>query len=173
MLKYHWAKPTPFKFNLHFRQTFLVGPLTISPCTLLIHILQIQMWGYSSHFSIADYVKVGLNLYGQFDSKDWFSLFKWFNQILYNNVLNFSVIQGIHLKKQLNVYRQPYKIMAYLTFHKWLVSVCNIHNNIWMVQTKTSHLENLSYTFIFIRLTKLYARRINHLYLPLLHCIFV
>ncbi len=29
--------------------------------------------------------------------------------------------------------------MAYLTFHKWLVSVCNSHNDIWMVQTKTSH----------------------------------
>ncbi len=27
-------------------------------------------------------------------------------------------------------YRQPNKIMAYLTFHKWLASVCNIHNDI-------------------------------------------
>ncbi len=27
-------------------------------------------------------------------------------------------------------FRQPNKIMAYLTFHKWLVLVCNIHNDI-------------------------------------------
>ncbi len=25
------------------------------------------------------------------------------------------------------IYCQPHKIMGYLTFHKWLVSVCNIH----------------------------------------------
>ncbi len=45
-------------------------------------------------------------------------------------------------------YRQPNKIMAYLTFHKWLVSVCNIHNDIWMVQTKTNHLGKVSYAII-------------------------
>ncbi len=38
--------------------------------------------------------------------------------------------------------------MAYLTFHKWLVSVCNIHNNIWMVHAKTSHLGKVSYAII-------------------------
>ncbi len=48
------------------------------------------------------------------------------------------------------VYRQPNKIMAYLTFHKWLVSVCNIHNNIWMEQTKTSHLGKVSYAIILL-----------------------
>ncbi len=47
-------------------------------------------------------------------------------------------------------YHQPNKIMAYLTFHKWLVSVCNIHNNIWMVQTKTSHLGKVSYAIILL-----------------------
>ncbi len=46
------------------------------------------------------------------------------------------------------VHRQPNKIMAHLNFHKWLVSVCNIHNDIWMVQTKTSHLGNVSYAII-------------------------
>ncbi len=44
--------------------------------------------------------------------------------------------------------RQPNKIMAYLTFHKWLVSVCNIHNDIWMEQTKTSHLGKVSYAIL-------------------------
>ncbi len=48
------------------------------------------------------------------------------------------------------IYRQPNKIMAYLTFHQWLVSVCNIHNDIWMVQTKTSHLGKVSYTVILL-----------------------
>ncbi len=46
-------------------------------------------------------------------------------------------------------YRQPNKIMVYLTFHKWLVSVCNIHNNIWMVKTKTSYLGKVSYTILY------------------------
>ncbi len=41
--------------------------------------------------------------------------------------------------------------MAYLTF-KWLVSVCNIQNDIWMVQTKTSHLGKgkVSYAIILL-----------------------
>ncbi len=47
-------------------------------------------------------------------------------------------------------YRQTNKIMAYLTFHKWLVSVWNIHNGIWMVQTKTSHLGKVSYAIILL-----------------------
>ncbi len=47
-------------------------------------------------------------------------------------------------------YRQPNKIMAYLTFHKWLVSVCNMHNYIWMVQSKTSHLGKVSYAIILL-----------------------
>ena len=46
--------------------------------------------------------------------------------------------------------RQPNKIMAYLTFHKWLVSVCNIHNDMWMVQTKTSHFGKVSYAIILL-----------------------
>ena len=41
-------------------------------------------------------------------------------------------------------------IMAYLTFPKWLVSVCNIHNDIWMIQTKTSHLGKVSYAIILL-----------------------
>ncbi len=40
--------------------------------------------------------------------------------------------------------------MAYLTFHKWLVYVYNIHNDIWMVQTKTSHLGKVSYAIILL-----------------------
>ncbi len=40
--------------------------------------------------------------------------------------------------------------MAYLTFHKWLVSVCNSHNDIWMVQTKTSHLGKVSSAVILL-----------------------
>ncbi len=40
--------------------------------------------------------------------------------------------------------------MAYLTFHKWLVLVFNIHNDIWMVQTKTSHLGKVSYVIILL-----------------------
>ncbi len=46
-------------------------------------------------------------------------------------------------------YRQANKIMAYLTFHKWLGSVCNIYNYIWMVQTKTSHLGKVSYDMVY------------------------
>ncbi len=48
------------------------------------------------------------------------------------------------------IYRQPNKIMVYLTFHKWLVSVCNMHNDIWMLQTKTSHLGKVSYAIILL-----------------------
>ncbi len=48
------------------------------------------------------------------------------------------------------LYRQPNKIRAYLTFHKWLVSVCNMHNDIWMLQTKTSHLWKVSYAIILL-----------------------
>ncbi len=40
--------------------------------------------------------------------------------------------------------------MAYLTFHKWLVSVCNIHNAILMVKTKTRHLGKVSYAIILL-----------------------
>ena len=36
--------------------------------------------------------------------------------------------------------------MAYLTFHKWLVS--HIHNNVW--ETKTRHLGKVSYTIILL-----------------------
>ena len=46
--------------------------------------------------------------------------------------------------------RQPNKIMANLTFHKWLVSVCNIHNDLWMVQTKTTRLGKVSYAIILL-----------------------
>ncbi len=38
-------------------------------------------------------------------------------------------------------YRQLNKIMAYLTFHKWLILDCNIHMSLWMLQTKTSQYE--------------------------------
>ncbi len=38
------------------------------------------------------------------------------------------------------IYHQPNKIIAYLTFHKWLLLVCNIHMSLCMLQTKTSHL---------------------------------
>ncbi len=40
--------------------------------------------------------------------------------------------------------------MAYLTFPKWLVLVCNIHNDIWMLQTKTSHLGKVRYAIILL-----------------------
>ncbi len=46
--------------------------------------------------------------------------------------------------------RQPNKIIAYLTFHKWLVLVCNIHMSLWMLQTKTSHLWIVSYAIILL-----------------------
>ncbi len=45
---------------------------------------------------------------------------------------------------------QSDKIMAYLTFHKWLVLVYNIQNDIWMLQTKTSHLWKMSYAIILL-----------------------
>ncbi len=40
--------------------------------------------------------------------------------------------------------------ISYFTFHKWLVSVCNIHNDIWMAQTKTSHLGKVSFAIILL-----------------------
>ena len=43
-----------------------------------------------------------------------------------------------------------YKIMAYITFHKWLVLVCNIHMPLWMLQSKTSHLWKVSYPIILL-----------------------
>ena len=39
----------------------------------------------------------------------------------------------------------------YLTFQKWLVSVCNIHNDIRMEQTKNSRLGKVSYAIILLR----------------------
>ncbi len=47
-------------------------------------------------------------------------------------------------------YHQPNKIMAYLTFHKWLVLVCNIYMSLWMLQTKTSQLWKVSYAIILL-----------------------
>ncbi len=47
------------------------------------------------------------------------------------------------------IYCPPNEIMTHLTFHKWLVSVCNIHNNVWMVLTKPVTWEKwVSYYFI-------------------------
>ncbi len=48
------------------------------------------------------------------------------------------------------IYRQANQIMGYLSFHKWQVSVCNVHDDIWMVQTKTSHLGKVSDTIILL-----------------------
>ena len=47
-------------------------------------------------------------------------------------------------------YRQPNKIIALLTFQQWLVLVCNIHNDIWMLQTKSSHLWKVRYAIILL-----------------------
>ncbi len=42
--------------------------------------------------------------------------------------------------------------MVYLTFHKWLVSVCTIHIHmlLWMLQTETSHLWKVRYAIILL-----------------------
>ncbi len=66
----------------------------------------------------------------------WLGLGKWVNT---GFLLTFD-----------NPYLQPNKIIAYLTFHKWLVSICNIHNDIWLVQTKTSHWGKVSYAIILL-----------------------
>ncbi len=52
-----------------------------------------------------------------------------------------------------NIYRQPNKIMAYLTFHKWLVSVCNIHNDIMDSTNRNQSLGKSELRYYFIRLT--------------------
>ena len=69
-------------------------------------------------------------------------------------------------------------IMAYLTFRKWLVSACNIHSDIWMVQTKTSHLGKVSYAIILLGwryvwwLLSLMIHMVIHRNIPLegIHC---
>ncbi len=78
----------------------------------------------------------------------------WFQETLLPILLIFRMFGDIFVHFKLHIfrkhpedsfsclcatYRQRNKIMAYLTFHKWLVSVCNIHNDIWILQTKTSH----------------------------------
>ncbi len=50
-------------------------------------------------------------------------------------------------------YRQPNKIMAYLTFHKWLVSVCNFHNDIMNGTNQNQSLGKSELRYYFIRLT--------------------
>ena len=50
-------------------------------------------------------------------------------------------------------YRQPNKKMAYLTFHKWLVSVCNIHNDIMNGTNQNQSLGKSELRYYFIRLT--------------------
>ena len=51
-------------------------------------------------------------------------------------------------------YHQPNKLMAYLTFHKWLVSGCNIHNNRDMNGTNQNQsLGKNEILYYFIRLT--------------------
>ena len=45
-------------------------------------------------------------------------------------------------------YHQPDKIIAQLTFPKWLVLVCTIHMSLWMLQTETSHLWKVSCAII-------------------------
>ncbi len=61
---------------------------------------------------------------------------------------------GIHCHSQyIIIYRQPNKIMAYLTFHKWLVSVCNIHNDIMIGTNQNQSLGKSELRYYFIRLT--------------------
>ncbi len=74
----------------------------------------------------------------------------WWNSFLCEILYGTMADNSTHFHAQKLEYRQPNKIMAYLTFHMWLVSVCNIHNNIWMVQTKTSHLGKVSYSIILL-----------------------
>ncbi len=52
-----------------------------------------------------------------------------------------------------NSYRQPNKIMVYLTFHKWLVSVCNIHNDIMNGTNQNQSFGKSELRYYFIRLT--------------------
>ncbi len=59
-------------------------------------------------------------------------------------------VRTIIIQWSVFAYHQPNKIMAYLTFHKWLVLICNIHNDMWMLQTKTSHLGKVSYAIILL-----------------------
>ena len=72
------------------------------------------------------------------------------NQPLINACSLLNISQTLKNFLQEIQYRQPNKIMAYLTFHKWLVLVCNIHNDIWILQIKAGHLWKVSYA---IRLT--------------------
>ncbi len=51
------------------------------------------------------------------------------------------------------VYYQPNKIMAYLTIHKWLVSVCDIHNDIMNGTNQNQSLGKSELRYYFIRLT--------------------
>ncbi len=60
-----------------------------------------------------------------------------------------------------NVYRQPNKTMAYLTFHKWLVLVCNIHNDIWILLNQNQSLMKSELRYYFIRLTICFVKFVN------------
>ncbi len=61
--------------------------------------------------------------------------------------------RSIQLICNMITYRQPNKIMAYLTFHKWLVSVCNIHNDITNGTNHNQSLGKSELRYYFIRLT--------------------
>ena len=58
------------------------------------------------------------------------------------------------------VTRQSNKIIALLTFPKWLVLVCAIHISLCMLQTETSHLWKVRYAIILLgwRNVKLHTR---------------
>ncbi len=96
---------------------------------------------------------------------------KWQNGI--NSVTEWGVILWLHhvLSQCLLVSCQPNKIMAELTFHKWLVLVYKVHNDIWMLQTKTTHLWKVSYAIIFLGWQSVIGADSSIVFLVLSSCI--
>ncbi len=66
--------------------------------------------------------------------------------------LIFHQANNLHRVFQHKDYRQPNKIMAYLTFRKLLVSVCNIHNDIMDGTSQNQSLGKSELCLYFIRL---------------------
>ncbi len=76
----------------------------------------------------------------------WTYLFFQFGPFCWYRVIYTSVHNQV-------LYRQPNKLMAYLTFHKWLVSVCNINNHIMNSTNQNQPLGKSELRYYLIRLT--------------------
>ncbi len=60
-------------------------------------------------------------------------------------------------QSKITTWRPPNKTIAYLTFHKWLLLVCNIHMSLCMLHNQNQSLVKSELRHYFIRLTMCFS----------------